>query len=101
MNWIISSLDYNVSEGGHTNVVNVIHWRVSKTSGEFTASSYGVAGLEAPGESFVEWANITAETAVAWAQAALGAEQVANIESSLDAQLAEMTTPTTGTGLPW
>ena len=57
--------------------------------------------MEAPGETFVEWANIAAETAVGWAQAALGAEQIANIEASLDSQLAEMATPTQGSGTPW
>ena len=101
MDWTIASLDYNVSQDGHTNVVHTIHWRVSKTSGEHTAGSYGTVGLEAPGETFVEWANIAAETAVGWAQAALGAEQIANIEASLDSQLAEMATPTTGSGTPW
>ena len=101
MDWTIASLDYNVSQDDHTNVVSLIHWRVSKTSGERTADSYGTVGLEAPGETFVEWADITAEIAVGWAQAALGAEQITNIETSLDAQLAEMATPTTGSGTPW
>jgi len=101
MDWTIASLDYNVSQDGHTNVVHTIHWRVTKTSGEHTAASYGTVGLEAPGETFVEWTDITAETAVGWAQAALGAEQITNIESHLDAQLAEMATPTMGSGTPW
>ena len=101
LNWTVASMDYTVSQDGHTNVVNTIHWRVSKTVGDYTAGSYGTVGLEAPGESFVEWASITAETAVGWIQAALGAEQVTNIEASLDAQLTEMSTPTTGTGVPW
>ena len=100
-NWTVSAMDYTVSQDGHTNVVNTIHWRVSKTVGDYTADSYGTVGLEAPGESFVEWAIITAETAVGWIQAALGAEQVTNVEASLDAQLTEMATPTTGTGVPW
>ena len=101
MDWTIASLDYNVSHDGHTNVVNVIHWRVSKTSGEHTAGSYGTVALEAPRETFVEWADITAETAVGWAQTALGEEMVAGIEASLDAQIAEQATPTTGSGVPW
>jgi len=92
--WTVSAMDYTVSQDGHTNVVHTIHWRVEKTSGEHTASSYGTVGLEAPGETFVEWTDIVLEAAVGWAQAALGAEQIANIESHLDAQLAEMATPT-------
>ena len=100
-NWTVSAMDYTVSQDGHTNVVNAVNWRCLKTDGDHSGSSYGTVGLEAPSGSFVEWADITEATAVGWAKAALGAEQVANIESSLDAQLAEMTTPTTGTGLPW
>ena len=101
MNWTIPSLDYNVSQDGHTNVVSLIHWRVSKTSGEHTVDTYGTVGLEAPGETFVEWADITEEVALSWAQAALGAEQITNLENSLDAQLAELATPTTGSDVPW
>ncbi len=101
MNWTISSMDYNVSQDGHTNVVTAIHWRVSKTSGEHTAETYGVVGLEAPGEVFLGWADITYDTALGWAQAAIGAEHITNIENNLDAQIAEQATPTTGSDVPW
>jgi hypothetical protein len=101
MNWLIASMDYNVSQDGHTNVITVIHWTVSKTSGEHTASSYGTVALEPPGETFVEWADITEETAVGWVQTALGAEQITAIEASIDAQIAEQATPTKGSSVPW
>jgi len=94
-------MDYNVSQDGHTNVVTTIHWRVSKTSGDYIAGSYGIVGLEAPGATFVAWADITTEAAIGWAQAALGEEYIANIETSLDAQIAEMSNPTVGSGTPW
>jgi len=100
-NWTVSAMDYTVSQDGHTNVVNTVHWRVSKTDGDHSGSSYGTVGLEAPGESFVEWDDITEETAVGWAKAALGDEQVAATEAAIDAQIAEQATPTSGTGVSW
>lgn len=100
-NWTVSAMDYTVSQDGHTNVVNTVHWRCSKTDGDHSGSSYGTAGLEAPSGSFVEWADITEETAVGWAKAALGDDQVAATEAAIDAQIAELATPTSGTGVSW
>ena len=99
--WTVSAMDYTVSQDGHTNVVNTVHWRCSKTDEDHSGSSYGTVGLEAPGESFVEWADVTEEMAVGWAKAALGDEQVAATEAAIDAQIAELATPTSGTGVSW
>lgn len=99
--WTVSAMDYNVSQDGHTNVVTCVHWRVSKEDGDHSGSSYGTVGLEPPGESFVEWADITEDMAVGWAKAALGDEQVAATEAAIDAQIAEQANPTSGTGVSW
>ena len=100
-NWTVSAMDYNVSQDGHTNVVNTVHWRVSKEDGDNSGSSYGTVGLEAPSGTFVEWDDITEDIAVGWAKAALGAEQVASTEAAIDAQIAEQANPTRGTGVSW
>ena len=99
--WTVSAMDYTVSQDGHTNVVNTVHWRCSKTVGENSGSSYGTVGLEAPSGSFVEWADVTEDTAVGWAKAALGDDEVAATEAAVDAQIAELATPTSGTGVSW
>ena len=99
--WTVSAMDYTVSQDGHTNVVNTVHWRCSKTDGDNSGSSYGTVGLEAPSGSFVEWADVTEATAVGWAKAALGDDQVAATEAAIDAQIAELATPTSGTGVSW
>ena len=99
--WTVAAMDYTVSQDGKTNVVNTVHWRCSKTDGDHSGSSYGTVGLEAPSGSFVEWADITESTAVGWAKAALGDDQVASTEAAIDAQIAELATPTTGTGVSW
>jgi len=100
-NWTVSAMDYTVSQDGHTNVVNTVHWRVSKEDGDNSGSSYGTVGLEAPSGTFVEWDDINEATAVGWAKAALGDEQVSSIEAAIDAQIAELVTPTSGTGVSW
>ena len=100
-NWTVSAMDYTVSQDGHTNVVNTVHWRVSKEDGDHSGSSYGTVGLEAPSGTFVEWDDITEATAVGWAKAALGDEQVTAIEAAIDAQIAEKANPTSGTGVSW
>ena len=99
--WTVSTMDYNVSQDGHTNVVTTVHWRCSKTDGDNSGSSYGTVGLAAPGESFVAWDDITESTAVGWAKAALGDDQVASTEAAIDAQIAEQANPTHGTGVSW
>lgn len=100
--WNIASMDYTVSQDGHTNVVNTVHWRCFKfDENENSGSVYGTVALEAPGETFIEWENITEEIALGWAKAALGAEEVAALEGIVDAQIAEKATPTHGSGVSW
>ena len=101
MEWKIESTEYNVSQDGHSNVITSVHWRVTKTVGEHSAGSYGSAGLEPPGDAFIAWENVTEADVLAWTQAALGEEMVTALEASLDAQIAEQATPTTGSGVPW
>jgi len=100
--WKIAALDYAVSQDGLSNVVTTVHWTCSKEDESGNSGySYGTAGLEPPGETFVEWDDITEETAVGWAKAAMGDEQVASVEAAIDAQIAEKANPTTGVGVPW
>ena len=92
--WTVAALDYTVSSGGKTNVVGTVHWRATKTQGDDVAEVYGSVGLADPGDTFIEWANITEANAIAWAKEALGSEEVTRLEASLDAQLTEKVTPT-------
>lgn len=99
--WTVLTMDYDVSSGGKTNVVTSVHWRCSKTDGDHTGESYGSVGIGAPGETFVEWADITEATAIGWAKTAIGTDEVTAIEAAIDAEIAEKATPTTGTGVSW
>ena len=103
--WTITTMDRELTQGDKADVVTTLHYDVidSETVGDdvFIGGVYGTVGLAEPGDSFTPYADITAETAVAWAKAALGDDAVESAEASVAAQIAEAKTPTTGTGVPW
>jgi len=108
--WNVVALDATKTVGSLSDVVTTVHWTAndSETVGsgdsavEHTGSSYGSVGLaEADSGSFTAYADITKDNAVAWAKAALGADEVTRIETSIAAQITESKTPTTTTGVPW
>ena len=97
-----ATLEGEKTVGSLSDVVTTIHWTASDVDGEHTGSSYGAVGLaEADSGSFTAYADITKETAIAWAKAAMGADEVTRIETSIAAQIAESKTPTRFTGTPW
>ena len=68
----------------------------------YSASSIGTVGLDAPdADNFTAYADITEADAIAWCEAKIGAERMAEIEAGLDARLAEQETPTRAKGVPW
>ena len=108
--WNVVSLDATKTVGSLSDVITTVHWTASDSetvgSGDsavtHTGSSYGAVGLaEANSGSFTAYADITKETAIAWAKAAMGADQVTAVEASIAAQIAESKTPTRFTGTPW
>ena len=104
-NWSIATCERNMADGG----VTVVHWRcdASETVGTgddavtHSASSYGTQGLtpDPSDSSFVAYDSLTEATVKGWIWAA-DVDQTA-IETSLQAQIDELKTPTTGTGVPW
>lgn len=95
MNFTISTLESN-TDGG----VTVAHWQVSKTSGDFIASSYGTVSFtpDSSAEGYVAYADLTEADVIAWVQAVLDTE---SLEASLDADLAEQASPSVTVGVPW
>jgi len=103
--WKVVTLDRQLKDGDKDNVVTTVHWQAtdSEVDGENTYSgrAYGSIGLAAPGDSFTPYADITEEQAVGWAKAALGDDQVAETEKSVENQIDQQKNPTTGRGVPW
>ncbi len=107
--WKVSALDYAVSQDGLSNVVTTVHWRCSKEDENGNSGyAYGTHGLPEPDPSnFVEWDNLDEFTVLSWMTADMtstaneGEDPVADIEDSVDAQIADQAAPTTGSGVPW
>jgi hypothetical protein len=95
MIFTISTLESN-TEGG----VIVAHWRVSKASGNLTASAYGTVSLTPvpDSQSYIPYSELTEQDVVAWVEAEL---DLAAIEAGLDADLAEQASPSIAVGVPW
>ena len=104
--WSVVSLDSTKTVGSLSDVVTTVHWTASdsETVGEdtYTGSSYGSIGLaDADSSSFTAYGSITESDAVSWAKAALGADEVTSIETSIAGQITEAKTPSTASGVPW
>ena len=100
--WNVVSLDATKTVGSLSDVVTTVHWTASDSDGDHTGSSYGCVGLaEADSGSFTAYKDITKDYAIAWAKAALGADQVTSIETSIAAQITESKAPTKTIGVPW
>ena len=101
--WIIEKLDCYPERDGHADVVFTVHWRLNAQDGEYGASGYGTVGLTYSGSSpFTPYADLTEAQVVGWVQAALGAEQIAQMETALaNAIAAQINPPVVSPPLPW
>lgn len=102
-NWVIEQLDCYPEQDGETDVVFTVHWRLNAVDGEYGATAYGTVGVSyAPGQPFTPYADLTEAQVVGWVQAALGPEQVAQMEAALAANIAaQINPPVVSPPLPW
>ena len=103
--WKVVQLDRLLKDGDKSDVVKTVHWEAtdSEVDGENTYNGrvYGTVYLAEPGEAFTPYADITEEQAVGWAKAALGDDQVAEEERSVENLINQQKNPTNGEGVPW
>jgi hypothetical protein len=100
LTWKIEQLNCKPSFDGKTNVVENIHWRLNGIDGDYATSVYGSQGVTyEAGSPFTDYNSLTEEVVVAWLKDALGAEQVANYETSVNNQLEALKNPTVVTPL--
>mgnify|MGYP003114066474 FL=1 len=103
--WEAVQLERLLKDGDKDNVVTTVHWQAtdSEIDGENTYSGrcYGTVGLAAPGDSFTPYADITEEQAIGWAKSALGDDEVAAFEKSVENQIDQQKNPIEDKGVPW
>lgn len=96
--WKVAALDAQPSHDGHTNVINTVHWTLSGTEGEHTASSYGSVGVTYDADApFTEYDNLSEADVLAWVWNSV---DKAETEANIDSQLAELATPSKVTLTP-
>ena len=94
-NWQVVQMDRLTSDG----FVVTVHYNVSATDGEYSASTYGTVGYtEQPDESYTPYEELTQEQVVGWVQESLGKDTV---EASLAGQIEAQKNPVQVSGLPW
>lgn len=95
-NWTVSEMERVKATG----FVNVVHYSVTKTDGDFTASTYGTIGFTPDGSEtgMIPFAFLTEAQVIAWVKDKLGEEVV---EAALAAQIEAQKNPVSASGLPW
>lgn len=79
--------------------VVVAHWTATKTAEDFTANTYGTKSFtpDPDADGFTAFEDLTEDAVVAW----FSDEEVAQIESVLDADLESQAQPQVISGTPW
>tara|TARA_B110000014_G_C20123736_1_gene596985 strand:- start:318 stop:674 length:357 start_codon:yes stop_codon:yes gene_type:complete len=99
--WNCRTVDCYPTLDGDTDVVYEIHWRYTATSSEVDSEGYpysvtniGVQSISTDDiKDFIPFADLDNTKMTEWTQEAMGAEQVAEIKTSIDTQLANLITP--------
>ena len=96
MNWTISTLERELSDGG----VIVAHWRAVASDGDYSASSYGTAGFtpDASAPDFKPYESLTEADVLAWVWESVDKDAT---EAALQAKIDADKAPTTAAGVPW
>ena len=94
--WEVNTLQRELADG----YVNKVIYRVKGTDGTYETRATGEVDLEKP-DTLIPYKDLTAETVIGWVKAKLGADQVAQIEAAIDAEITLQKTPTHGVGTPW
>ena len=99
--WEINKMKRDVSDGFVTEII----YRVKGISGsEEKARETGSVFLTKPESlpsDFIEYTKLDAATVIGWVKTAVGTDEVSAIEASLEANIKEIETPTTASGVPW
>jgi len=96
--WNCKTVDVYPQEEGETNVVYNVHWIVSGTKEDYSATNIGTQIVTLnPETEFIPFDELTNEVVVDWTKEAMGEEQVEAIEGSIASQIDELENPTSVT----
>ena len=103
--WNCKTVDAYPQDGEYTDLVYNVHWIVTGISDQldpeevaYSATNIGTQTLDVSDVTeFIPFEDLTNEQVVAWTKGAMGEEQVASIEASIESQINSLITPTTVT----
>ena len=104
-NWNCKTVDCYPEQNNEADVVYNVHWIVTGTSDEvdpqgspYSATNIGTQTLDTSQiTNFIPFDQLTNDEVVAWTKGAMGDEQVASIEASIQSQIDSLITPTSVT----
>ena len=103
--WNVSTVDVKEIDSNADTVFNV-HWRLTGTDdanndadgNPQAATVYGTQSLDTSDLSdFTAFADLTASDVQGWVEAAMGEDKITEMKAGLDANIAELVTPTVQT----
>ena len=104
-NWNCKTVDCYPEQDNEADVVYNVHWIVTGVSDEvdskgnpYSATNIGTQTLDTSQiTDFIPFDQLTNDEVVAWTKGAMGDEQVASIEASIQSQIDSLITPTSVT----
>ena len=104
-NWNCKTVDCYPEQDNEADVVYNVHWIVTGVSDQkdpqgdfYSATSIGTQTLDTSQiTNFIPFDQLTNDEVVAWTKGAMGDEQVASIEASIQSQIDSLITPTSVT----
>jgi hypothetical protein len=92
-NWSINTMERDVATG----FVSVVHWNVTASDGEHSASAYATVSW-AEGTPTIPYSSLTEATVLNWVWESIDKDAT---EASLAAQIELLKNPVKATGTPW
>jgi len=107
--WTIQKLYYDLGPDaeGHSDIVTSIDWLVTASDGEDPAHEALWSRVQhivwEEGDPWIDYSDLEESDVVDWVQDAVGEDYIADMQSGLDAEIAEKETPTHGSSsdMPW
>ena len=99
--WEINTMERDISDGYVTKVIyRIIGLSDSVEKHRFTGNVTFTKPESLPSD-FIAFASLNAATVIGWVKTAIGTDEVAALETNLEAKVNEVLTPTTAEGVPW
>ena len=107
--WTVQQLSYEIGPDpeGHSDVVYSVDWLLTASDEEGPPHEALWSGFTEvtrdEGDDWIPYEDLTEAVVVGWVEEDIGAAELADMKSKLDAQIAEEVTPTheTSRTMPW